>query len=149
MNRFFFTALLLAVTFGFTACDKDEPSNGNGNGNGNGSGNTYSKMIVGTWHVTNLTFNGQDMTPQNLLIVFNNNGTGLLNDNGETENNNFKWEINMEEEQPQLIIMPGDKKIKYKIESMTAANAVISGNTIPGMDNMQGEVSMSLEKQAK
>ena len=78
------------VAFAMTAIVACEPENEGPENPSNG--NNYNvEMFVGTWQVESMTVDGQDMTPQNMLFTMNEDGTGLANDNGVTENNGFTW----------------------------------------------------------
>ena len=80
--------LSAALMLQLTSCGKPDttsstlpappPSGGddNGNGNNNGNGNDDSNSLVGSWQVDNMTYNGQEMTPPDMVLVMNANGTG-------------------------------------------------------------------------
>lgn len=83
-------AMFVMACIGMTvACDKDNDDGGNGNDN------NYSTLIQGTWQIDHATSNGQDITPYvaRIQLTFNANGSGLMNDGGQTENNGFNWAI--------------------------------------------------------
>lgn len=83
-------AMFVMACMGLTvACDKDNDDGGNGNDN------NYSTLIQGTWQIDHATSNGQDITPYvaRIQLTFNANGSGLMNDGGQTENNGFNWAI--------------------------------------------------------
>lgn len=130
------TALLIFsfITLGVfcaASCEKEEePAT---------DGNNYAEMIVGTWQVDALLFNGQDITPENLLLIMNEDGTGLVNNNGETENNGFTWTI----KDDKLTIVNTHGPIEYTIKSLTENDAEVVGSVVPGTD-MQGDVTMQL-----
>ena len=133
---------ILMVAFAMTmmvACDDE--GNGPDNGGGNGGGNGYSvEMFVGTWQVENMTVNGQDMTPQNMLFTMNEDGTGLANDNGVTENNDFTWSVDGD----QLTITPrSGTHFVYTVNSLTENECTFSGTYVP-MTDIPGDVVVHL-----
>lgn len=133
---------ILMVAFAMTmmvACDDE--GNGPDNGGGNGDGNGYSvEMFVGTWQVENMTVNGQDMTPQNMLFTMNEDGAGLANDNGVTENNDFTWSVDGD----QLTITPrSGTHFVYTVNSLTENECTFSGTYVP-MTDIPGDVVVHL-----
>ncbi|MBQ6097367.1 MAG: lipocalin family protein [Bacteroidales bacterium] len=107
----------------------DENENENNNNQNN---TTYSsEMFVGTWQVENMTVNGQNMTPQNMLFMMYDDGTGLASDNGETENNGFTWSVSGD----QLTITPrSGTHYVYTVNSLTENECTFSGNNVPMAD---------------
>lgn len=140
MKRNIFLTLAAALMMCFAACTKDNPTTDNGNQN-SGNGDNTSSQLVGNWKVDNLTVNGRENTPENLVIEMYANGTGLLNDNGETENNGFDWSVSGNT----LTIRPRNGEATYTIVSISATECTLSGNTVPGTD-IQGDVTMHLVK---
>ena len=119
----------------FVACDeKDNGPDTPGNTGYN------AEMFVGTWLVESMTVNGENMTPQNMLFTMNEDGTGLANDNGVTENNGFTWSING----TQLTITPqSGTHFIYTVSSLTENECTFSGTIVP-MTDIPGEVLVRL-----
>ena len=133
---------ILMVAFAMTAMvacgDKDEGTDTPGGGGGNNNYN--AQMFVGTWQVERMTVNGQDMTPQNMLFTMNEDGTGLADDNGVTENNGFTWSV----EGDQLTITPiSGTHFVYTVNSLTENECTFSGNNVP-MADIPGNVVVHL-----
>lgn len=128
---------ILMVAFAMTmmvACgeEENEPNNG-------GDGYTV-EMFVGTWKVEKMTVDGQNMTPENMLFTMNEDGTGLANDNGETENNDFTWSVDGD----QLTITPrSGVHFTYTVNSLTENECTFSGNNVP-MTDIPGAVVVHL-----
>ena len=139
MKKILFT-LAAGLMLCFAACQKDD-AEPEGN-NSNGTGNTYSQLVVGTWLVDNMTIDGEPRTPQNLQFTFNTGGTGLMNDNGVTENNEFNWSINGSS----ITITPhGGNNYVYTINTLTATECSFSGTVVPGTD-IEGSVTIHMVK---
>ncbi|MBP5548685.1 MAG: lipocalin family protein [Bacteroidales bacterium] len=121
-------------------CSDDNDGENNGN-NGNNGG--YSaEMFVGTWLVENMTVDGENMTPQNMLFIMNEDGTGLANDNGVTENNGFAWSISGD----QLTITPrSGTNYVYTVNSLTENECTFSGTNVP-MADFPGNVVVHLTR---
>lgn len=120
---------ILMVAFAMTALVGCEPENESPDNPSNG--NSGAEMFVGTWRVEKMTVNGQDMTPQNMLFTMNEDGTGLANDNGLTENNGFTWSV----EGDQLTITPrSGTHFVYTVNSLTENECTFSGNYVPMTD---------------
>lgn len=129
---------ILMVAFAMTAmvaCDKND------NGGNTDDGNGYSaEMFVGTWRVENMTVDGQNMTPDELLFIMNEDGTGVANNNGVTENNEFTWSVDGDK----LTITPrGGDGFVYTVGSLTENECTFSGTTVP-MTDMAGDVVVHL-----
>ena len=111
MKKNFFT-MICFVAMGLcclTGCEKDNDNNGGNNG---GNNSPYSQMLVGTWRVTAVAVDGvNQQAPQNMLITMDANGTGLMNDNGEIENNGFTWSVSGN----QLTITPRHGELTFNI----------------------------------
>lgn len=134
MKKGLLFTLAAALMMCFAACtpDNNEP---------NTPGND-SNSLVGSWLVDNMTYNGQEMTPQNMVLVMNANGTGDVLVNGQSENDNFTWSVNGNV----LTVHPnGGGEYSFTIVNISATEASLSGNVIPGTD-MQGDVTMHLTK---
>ena len=117
-------AMFVMACMGMTvSCNKD---NENDNGNGNGNGNNYNTMLVGTWQIDRLTYNGQDMSQMmpNIQLSFNANGTGMMSDNGVTENNGFNWVINGNV----ITVTPHHGQYTFTIISMTSTECTFTGD---------------------
>ena len=133
---------ILMVAFAMTVLVGCEPENESPDNpsNGNSGDNYNTEMFVGTWQVEKMTVNGQDMTPQNMLFTMNEDGTGLANDNGETENNGFTWSV----EGDQLTITPrSGTHFVYTVNSLTENECTFSGNNVP-MTDIPGNVVVHL-----
>ena len=129
---------ILMVAFAMTAmvaCDKED------NGGNTGDGDGFStEMFVGTWRVDNMTVDGQNMTPQNMLFIMNEDGSGLANDNGETENNEFTWSV----DGTQLTITPrSGVHYVYTVKNLTGNECTFSGTNVP-MADIPGDVVVHL-----
>lgn len=114
------------ATFCAASCSDDNDSTDNPSGNNN----NYAEMIVGTWRIDNMTVDGEQMTPENMLIIMNAGGTGLINDNGVTENNEFQWSVSGD----QLTITPRHGQYTYTINSLTENECTFSGTNVPVLD---------------
>lgn len=123
------------ASFFAMSCDEKENNNTNGD-------NINSEVIVGTWMVKHVSANGEDMTPENMLIIMNADGTGLLNDNGVTENNEFTWSLNGD----QLTINHRHGSPVFTVKQINENEFTITGNTIPGFDQEIGNVIIDLER---
>ncbi len=108
---------------------------------GNNSGDSYSaEMFVGTWQIESMTVNGQNMTPENMLFIMNEDGTGLANDNGVTENNGFTWSVDGNK----LTITPrSGAHFVYTVNSLTENECTFSGTIVP-MTDIPGDVVVHL-----
>lgn len=128
---------ILMVAFAMTmmvACGEEgnEPNNG-------GDGYTV-EMFVGTWKVEEMTVDGQNMTPENMLFTMNEDGTGLADDNGEIENNDFTWSVDGNK----LTITPrSGVHFVYTVNSLTENECTFSGTNVP-MADIPGEVVVHL-----
>ncbi|MBR4229568.1 MAG: lipocalin family protein [Bacteroidales bacterium] len=136
MKKGFLFALFAAIAMCFVACTPDDPSPDNGNSN------NYSNMVVGTWLVDNMTFNGEEMTPEDMRITMNEGGTGEVVVNGVHENNTFSWTVSGST----LSINPnGGGNYTFNISSITATECSMTGNVVPGTD-MTGDVAIHMTK---
>ncbi|MBO7101161.1 MAG: lipocalin family protein [Bacteroidales bacterium] len=137
MKKGIFFSLAVALMLSFGACTPDDNNNQNGNGN-----SENNNSLVGNWKVDNMTYNGQEMTPPDMVLVMNANGTGDVLMNGQSENNNFTWSVNGNV----LTVHPnGGGEYSFTIVSISATEASLNGNVVPGTD-MQGDVTMHLTK---
>ena len=127
------------ATFCAASCEKDNEGDNNGNNGNNGNG--YSaQMFVGTWRVDNMTVNGENNTPENMLFIMNEDGTGLANDNGVTENNGFTWSVSGD----QLTITPrSGVHYVYTVNNLTESECTFSGTNVP-MADIPGNVVVHL-----
>ena len=114
---------ILMVAFAMTVlvgCEPESPDNPS-------NGNSGAEMFVGTWHLEKMTVNGQYMTPQNVLLTMNEDGTGTANSNVVTENIGFTWSV----EGDQLTITPqSGTHCVYTVNSLTENECTFSGNYI-------------------
>ena len=135
MKKGLFFTLAAALMMCFAACTPDNPEPTT-------PGNNESNSLVGNWKVDNMTYNGTDVTPQDMVLVMNANGTGDVLENGQSHNNNFTWSVNGNV----LTVHPnGGNEYSFTIVSINATEASLTGNVIPGTD-MQGDVTMHLTK---
>ena len=87
-----------------------------------------------------MTVNGQNMTPENMLFIMNEDGTGLANDNGVTENNGFTWGVDGNK----LTITPrSGAHFVYTVNSLTENECTFSGTIVP-MTDIPGDVVVHL-----
>lgn len=136
MKKGFLFALFAAIAMCFVACTPDDPSPDNDNST------NYSSMVVGTWLVDNMTFNGEEMTPEDMRITMNEGGTGEVVVNGVHENNTFSWTVSGST----LSINPnGGGNYTFNISSITATECSMTGNVVPGTD-MTGDVAIHMTK---
>ncbi|MBO4308027.1 MAG: lipocalin family protein [Bacteroidales bacterium] len=137
---YFIFCLVAMATLCAASCEKENGENNNNGGNG---GNGYSsEMFVGTWLVENMTVNGENMTPTNMLFIMYEGGTGLANDNGETENNGFLWSVDGD----QLTITPRSGiHYVYTVNNLTEDECTFSGDNVP-MADIPGDVVVHLTR---
>ena len=128
---------ILMVAFAMTAM----VACGEKDNDGNNSGDSYSaEMFVCTWQIESMTVNGQNMTPENMLFIMNEDGTGLANDNGVTENNGFTWGVDGNK----LTITPrSGAHFVYTVNSLTENECTFSGTIVP-MTDIPGDVVVHL-----
>ncbi|MBP5526952.1 MAG: lipocalin family protein [Bacteroidales bacterium] len=122
------TAMVALACMGMTvSCDKT---------------NDDSNSLVGRWRVDNLTYDGRDMTPEDMVLVMNDNGTGDVLTNGHSDNDSFTWSVSGDV----LTVYPnGGSEYTFTIVSISSTEASLTGNVVPGTD-MQGNVTMHLTK---
>lgn len=130
---------LLGMT---TACSKDDDKN-----NGSGDTHGYGTLLVGTWQVDKMLYNGEDVTSYMLRgtvkLNFYQGGTGLVNDNGETQNNEFSWVINGDD----ITITEHDISMTFTINSLTATECTFSGTNLEMDGHMfEGEITVHMTK---
>ena len=127
------------ASFCAASCEKDNEGENNGN-NGN-NGNSYTaEMFIGAWRVDNMTVDGRDMTPENMLFIMDEGGNGLANDNGVTENNEFTWIVSGD----QLTITPrSGTHFVYTVNDLSATECTFSGTNVP-MADIPGNVVVHL-----
>ena len=138
-------AMFVMACMGLTvSCNKDDD-------NGGGSNNNYSTLILGTWQVDRMSYNGMSISGEQLIAVmgnaqltFNANGTGLLNHNGETLNNDFRWSISGNT----LTVTPhNDTTINVTIVQMTSTECTWTASDIEMMgQEMVGQVEIHMVK---
>ena len=131
----FLCAAMLCVSF--AACDPEDMFNVDGDNN------NYSTLILGTWQVDLMSANGLDMTPPNMQISFYENGSGLMNDGGVTDHNNFTWAIN-----GSIVNVTTDKyQFAFTIDSITATECAFHGYFIE-MDGYEisGDIRFHMTK---
>lgn len=114
-------------------------------GGDNPDPNNYSTLILGTWQTTQTMVNGQDVTEMvgNVKLSFTADGRGLLNDNGETQNNNFSWSINGST----ISINPDHgSSATFTIVSLDGRTCTFTGTRMPGSDESFNEVRITMVK---
>ena len=132
MKKILFT-LAAALMMCFIACNPDNPTPDNGGGND-------ANSLVGNWRVDNMIYNGEDMTPDDMVLVMNANGTGDVLNNGQSSNDSFNWSVS----DNVLTVHPnGGGEYTFTIVSITATECSLHGNVIPSTD-IQGDVTMHL-----
>lgn len=112
--------LCLGLAF---ACTPEDPGPDNNGGGDNNNG--YNTLLVGTWQLDGLTHNGEDLSQMlpNIKLSFYSDGTGMMNDNGETENNGFSWSISGNT----ITVTPRHGQYTFTIESLTATECSFKG----------------------
>ena len=148
--RFLMVALMGVAMTALFSCEKEVTAPGGGgdngggnNGGGGGNNNPYGALVYGSWQVDLLSVNGQNMTPENMLIVLNPDGSGVMNDNGETENNGFTWTINGST----LTIAPRNNQFTFTIDSVTATECAFHGDYIEfGGQDIRGDIRFHMVK---
>ena len=109
--------------------------------------NNYSTLLLGTWQVDHMTYNGVDATEQMLhgtvKLSFYQGGTGLLNDNGETQNNDFSWVITGNI----ITITEHSHTMNFTINSLTATECTFTGTNLE-MDGhmLEGNITIHMTK---
>lgn len=109
--------------------------------------NSYNTLILGTWQVDHMTYNGVDVTSQMLhgtvKLSFYQGGTGLLNDNGETQNNNFSWVITGNT----ITVTEHGHSMNFTINSLTSSECTFTGTNME-MDGemLEGDITIHMTK---
>ena len=109
--------------------------------------NSYNTLILGTWQVDHMTYNGVDATEQMLhgtvKLSFYQGGTGLLNDNGETQNNNFSWVITGNI----ITITEHSHTMNFTINSLTSTECTFTGTNLEIDGHMvEGNITIHMTK---
>lgn len=128
------------VTITLTKVGGDNP-----NPNPDTNANNYSTLIVGTWQTTQVFVNGQDVSAMvgSVLLTFTADGRGLLNHNGETQNNGFSWHING----TTMFINPDhDSGAEFTIVTLDGNTCTFTGTVMPGGDETYDEVRITMVK---
>ena len=124
LRRIMMAMFALAFIGMTVACtDKEDDNGGNNNAN---DPNGYSAKLVGTWKIDQLSSNGQDMTEYlpNIKLSFSANGQGMMDDDGETQNNDFTWEINGEI----ITVKTHNTTMNFTISSLTDNQCTFRGD---------------------
>lgn len=109
--------------------------------------NDYNTLILGTWQVDHMTYNGVDVTSQMLhrtvKLSFYQGGTGLLNDNGETQNNDFSWVITGNT----ITVTEHGHSMNFTINSLTSTECTFTGTNME-MDGemLEGDITIHMTK---
>lgn len=141
-KAFYFVVCLLAMVSFFASCgekdNKEETNNNNTTEN-----DDYVKKFVGNWMIDGLKINGESIqVPGEILIVMNDNGTGYVSDNGETENNDFTWSVKGD----QLTIVQRHGELIFTIKNLTSTECTFAGRTFPGQEGDMGDVEIHITK---
>ena len=135
-------AMFVMACMGLTvSCDKDNDDDG-----GNGNDNNYSTLIQGTWQIDHATSDGQDIMPLvgRIQLTFNANGTGLMNDGGQTENNGFNWSISGNV--ITITTTHGGVQMNFNILNMTSTECTFSGAAMELDGHMLQNVEIHIVK---
>ncbi len=114
--------------------------------NNNGNNSTYADLIPGTWLIDKLTVNGEEIPPANfgeIILYMHKDGTGLVSDNGVTENNGFTWSI----DGSTLTIVERHGEHVFTINELNEKECTFAGNSIPAGDEV-GDVVIHIIRQA-
>ena len=141
MKKIFSILMVALMATAIVSCNKDDDSSSSTGGNGGGN-SQYAQWLVGTWLVDYASFNGTEETPQNMRMEFYSNGTGLMNDNGETLNNEFGWSI---AGNAISITIHSGKTLNFTITQMTENEATFTGTSMPGREE-EGAVVFRIVK---
>ncbi|MBR6417966.1 MAG: lipocalin family protein [Bacteroidales bacterium] len=129
---------LVAMVVSFTSCNKEKQEPGTQTNE-----TDYSKMIVGKWNVDGLKINGEVAQVQGVIhITMNEDGTGIVSDNGVTENNNFTWSVKGDK----LTIVQAHGEGVFTIIKITANEVTFTGKSIPGQEGDMGEVEVHITR---
>ncbi len=131
---------LVAVTL--FSCSKDDDNKNTNNNTNAGTNTQFTQWMIGTWQVDYASFNGTEETPENMKMYFYFDGSGLMNDNGETENNGFVWSISGN---TITITLRNNRVLPYTILQMSEDEITFSGTVMPGYD-MEGDVIIRMAK---
>ena len=150
MKKILSILMVSFVALAMVSCNKDDDNknttnntNNNTTTNNNAGTNTqFTQWMIGTWQVDYASFNGSEETPENMKLYFYANGSGLLNDNGETENNQFGWSITGN---TITITLRNNRVLPYTILQMSEDEITFSGTMMPGYD-MEGDVIIRMAK---
>lgn len=146
MKKILSILMVSFVALAMVSCNKDDDNkntNNNTNNNTNAGTNTqFTQWMIGTWQVDYASFNGTEETPENMKMYFYFDGSGLMNDNGETENNQFVWSISGN---TITITLRNNRVLPYTILQMSEDEITFSGTVMPGYD-MEGDVIIRMAK---
>ena len=138
MMMAFFVMACMGLT---VSCEKDNNNGSEGDVHG------YGALLKGTWKVDKMLYNGQDVTSYmihgTVKLTFNENGTGLLNDNGETQNNEFSWVINGNT----IKVTEHGITMSFTINSLTDTECTFTGTNME-MDGqmLDGDITIHMTK---
>ncbi len=138
-------ASILMVSFvalAMVSCNKDDDNKNTNNNTNAGTNTQFTQWMIGTWQVDYASFNGTEETPENMKMYFYFDGSGLMNDNGETENNQFVWSISGN---TITITLRNNRVLPYTILQMSEDEITFSGTVMPGYD-MEGDVIIRMAK---
>jgi hypothetical protein len=97
--------------------------------------NINMSLIYGSWVSTSHVINGVTTTTPTIGLSFNHDGTGMLSDNGVTENNGYNFTISGNTIIVKPIHVQEEVSFTYTITALTSNSAVITGNYMPGSDS--------------
>ena len=142
MKKILSILMVSFVALAMVSCNKDDDNKNTNNNTNAGTNTQFTQWMIGTWQVDYASFNGTEETPENMKMYFYFDGSGLMNDNGETENNQFVWSISGN---TITITLRNNRVLPYTILQMSEDEITFSGTVMPGYD-MEGDVIIRMAK---
>lgn len=142
MKKILSILMVSFVALAMVSCNKDDDNKNTNNNTNAGTNTQFTQWMIGTWLVDYASFNGTEETPENMKMYFYLDGSGLMNDNGETENNQFVWSISGN---TITITLRNNRVLPYTILQMSEDEITFSGTVMPGYD-MEGDVIIRMAK---
>ena len=142
MKKILSILMVSFVALAMVSCNKDDDNKNTNNNTNAGTNTQFTQWMIGTWLVDYASFNGTEETPENMKMYFYFDGSGLMNDNGETENNQFVWSISGN---TITITLRNNRVLPYTILQMSEDEITFSGTVMPGYD-MEGDVIIRMAK---
>ena len=115
------TTLLVAVAMIFASCSKDSAS----------SSSIDETMLYGKWQSIHHIINGQTYD-FDVMIEIISDGTGVIETTEISNPVPFTWSLSGNS----LKITASNNTAKFKIEDLTDTQIIISGNSFPGVPNI-------------